>query len=86
MIRAVKDNNPNDSSVKVIEHYLDIPLRDMGYFAIISGFAIHHLTHKRKHGLEICECFILPVSFVIWIMYHHLQWNNIKDSSKRLVV
>ncbi len=27
-------------------------------------------------------CFILPVSFVIWIMYHRLQLNNIKNSSK----
>jgi len=52
MIKAIKDNFPNDSSVKVIEHDLDLPLPEIGYFdAIISGFAIHHLTHKRKHTL-----------------------------------
>lgn len=52
MIKAAKDNFATDFSVKVIEHDLDLPLPEMGYFdAIISGFAIHHLTHKRKHEL-----------------------------------
>jgi ubiquinone/menaquinone biosynthesis C-methylase UbiE len=42
MIKAVKDNFPNDSSVTIIEHDLDNPLPDLGYFdAIISSFAIH---------------------------------------------
>ena len=52
MIKAVKDNFPNDSSVTIIEHDLDNPLPDLGYFdAIISSFAIHHLTHQRKYTL-----------------------------------
>lgn len=52
MIKAVKDNFPNDSTVKVIEHDLDIPLPDIGYYdAVISCFTIHHLTHKRKCSL-----------------------------------
>jgi ubiquinone/menaquinone biosynthesis C-methylase UbiE len=52
MIKAVKDNFPNDSSVTIIEHDLDNQLPDLGYFdAIISSFAIHHLTHQRKYTL-----------------------------------
>lgn len=52
MIKAAKDNFSNDSTVKLIEHDLANPLPDMGYFdAIVSGVAIHHLTHKRKYAL-----------------------------------
>jgi tRNA (cmo5U34)-methyltransferase len=52
MIKAVHDNFSNDSMVKVVEHDLEFPLPDMGYFdAVISAFAIHHLKHKRKYTL-----------------------------------
>ena len=52
MIKAVKDNFSNDSMVKVVEHDLEFPLPDMGYFdAVVSAFAIHHLKHKRKYTL-----------------------------------
>jgi tRNA (cmo5U34)-methyltransferase len=52
MIKAVKDNFSNDLTVKVIEHDLDIPLPDIGYFdAVVSAFAIHHLKHERKYAL-----------------------------------
>lgn len=52
MIKAVQDNFSNDSMVKVVEHDLEFPLPDMGYFdAVISAFAIHHLMHKRKYTL-----------------------------------
>jgi tRNA (cmo5U34)-methyltransferase len=52
MIKAVKNNFSNDPSVKVIEHDMEIPLPDLGYFdAIVSSFAIHHLKHERKYSL-----------------------------------
>jgi tRNA (cmo5U34)-methyltransferase len=52
MIKAAKENFSNDSAVKVIEHDLDEPLPDMGYFdAVVSAFAIHHLNHERKYAL-----------------------------------
>jgi tRNA (cmo5U34)-methyltransferase len=52
MIKAVQDNFSNDSMVKVVEHDLEFPLPDLGYFdAVISAFAIHHLKHKRKYTL-----------------------------------
>ena len=52
MIKAVQYDFSNDSMVKVVEHDLEFPLPDMGYFdAVISAFAIHHLMHKRKYTL-----------------------------------
>ncbi len=52
MIKAVKDNFSNDSTVIVIEHDLDVQLPDIGYFdAVVSTFTIHHLKHERKYDL-----------------------------------
>ena len=52
MIKAVEHDFLNDSSVKVVEHDLENPLPDLGYFdAIVSSFAIHHLKHERKYSL-----------------------------------
>ena len=52
MIKADERKFLNDSSVKVVEHDLENPLPDLGYFdAIVSSFAIHHLKHERKYSL-----------------------------------
>ncbi len=52
MIKSLKNNFSNDSTVNVIEHDLEIPLPDLGYFdAVVSSFAIHHLKHERKYTL-----------------------------------
>jgi SAM-dependent methyltransferase len=52
MIEVIKTNFLNDPSVKVVEHDLENPLPDLGFFdAIVSSFAIHHLKHERKYLL-----------------------------------
>ncbi|CAN5834589.1 class I SAM-dependent methyltransferase [soil metagenome] len=52
MLVALKKNFTNDLSVRAIEHNIDRPLPNLGYFdAIISSFAIHHLKHNRKYSL-----------------------------------
>jgi tRNA (cmo5U34)-methyltransferase len=52
MLDAAREQFTNDSSVAVIEHDLDEGLPDIGQFdAVVSSFAIHHLTNERKISL-----------------------------------
>ncbi|MEI2579374.1 class I SAM-dependent methyltransferase [Scytonema sp. PRP1] len=52
MLEAVRTRFADDSTVQVITHNLDVPLPELGLFdAVVSSFAIHHLTHERKHSL-----------------------------------
>ncbi|BAY81383.1 putative methyltransferase [Calothrix parasitica NIES-267] len=54
MLEAVRNRFQDDSTVKVIDHNLDETLPDNGTFdAIISSFAIHHLSHNRKRSLYV---------------------------------
>jgi tRNA (cmo5U34)-methyltransferase len=41
-----------DANTSVVEHDLSKPLPELGSFdAIVSSFAIHHVSHHRKHTL-----------------------------------
>jgi tRNA (cmo5U34)-methyltransferase len=52
MLASARERFTNDSSVSVIEHNLDEKLPDLGTFdAVVSSFAIHHLSNERKFTL-----------------------------------
>ena len=52
ILDAARKNLANDIDVEVMEHDLEYTLPNMGNFdAVISGFAIHHLSHERKRSI-----------------------------------
>jgi tRNA (cmo5U34)-methyltransferase len=52
MLKKAKDRFKDDDSIEIIAHNLDVPLPALGKFdAIVSSFAIHHVTHDRKRSL-----------------------------------
>jgi SAM-dependent methyltransferase len=52
MLAAARERFAGVDSVTVVEHDLDRPLPELGTFdAVVSSYAIHHLTHERKRAL-----------------------------------
>jgi tRNA (cmo5U34)-methyltransferase len=52
MLEKARVRFKGDDSIEIISHNLDDPLPDWGKFdAIVSSFAIHHVTHDRKASL-----------------------------------
>jgi tRNA (cmo5U34)-methyltransferase len=52
MLEVLRDEYGDDARTRIVEHDLSTPLPDLGKFdAVVSSFAIHHLTHERKRTL-----------------------------------
>lgn len=52
MLRRARQRFAATDDVTVVEHDLDVPLPDWGPFdAVVSGFAIHHVSDDRKRAL-----------------------------------
>lgn len=53
MLRELRERFGGDRTVRVVGHDLDQPLpQSLGSFdAVVSSFAIHHVTHERKRSL-----------------------------------
>jgi tRNA (cmo5U34)-methyltransferase len=52
MLRRLQDRFASDASATVLAHSLDDPLPPLGRFdAVVSSFAIHHVSHDRKRAL-----------------------------------
>jgi tRNA (cmo5U34)-methyltransferase len=52
MLDVLRDAHRGDTKTSIVEHDLSSPLPGLGKFdAVVSSFAIHHVTHERKRSL-----------------------------------
>jgi tRNA (cmo5U34)-methyltransferase len=52
MLEVLRNAYRGDAQTSVVEHDLSSPLPELGKFdAVVSSFAIHHVSHDRKRSL-----------------------------------
>jgi SAM-dependent methyltransferase len=52
MLEVLRVAYRGDAKTSIVEHDLSTPLPELGKFdAVVSSFAIHHVTHERKRSL-----------------------------------
>ena len=52
MLEELRKQFATDVNITIVAHDLSNPLSDLGSFdAVVSSFAIHHVTHERKRTL-----------------------------------
>jgi len=52
MLQVLRDSIGDEPGISIVEHDLDRPLPVLGLFdAVVSSFAIHHVSHERKRSL-----------------------------------
>jgi SAM-dependent methyltransferase len=84
MLEAVKSRFQDDSTVEIIDHNLDETLPELDTFdAIVSSFAIHHLSHHRKRSLYV-EIFNLLQPGGIFCNLEHVASPTIRLHEKFL--
>jgi tRNA (cmo5U34)-methyltransferase len=62
----------NDPAVTIVAHDFDQPMSAMGQFdAVISSFAIHHVTHERKRAIY-AEVFAMLAPGGVFCNFEHV--------------
>lgn len=76
MLELSRARFASDSSVTIMAHNLDEPIRDLGKFDVVmSSFAIHHVTHERKRSLY-GEVFTMLVPGGVFCNLEHVSSPN----------
>ena len=76
MLQVLRDTFGKEPGITVVEHDLNRTLPALGSFdAVVSSFAIHHVTHQRKRKLY-AEIFALLNSGGVFLNLEHVASPN----------
>jgi len=76
MLQVLRDTFGSEPGITIIEHDLDRTLSELGRFdAVVSSFAIHHVSHARKSFLY-AEIFALLNPGGVFLNLEHVASPN----------